>query len=54
MENGAYKKISKFISLILRHNPGAAGIKLDDHGWADVEELIQGVNKAGRLWIWIC
>lgn len=48
MENGAYKKISKFISLILRHNPGAAGIKLDDHGWADVEELIQGVNKAGK------
>lgn len=43
-----YKKISKFISLVLRHNPGAARIKLDDHGWADVEELIRGVKETGR------
>lgn len=48
MGNEANKKTSKFISLILRHNPGAAGIKLDEHGWADVEELIQGVNQAGK------
>ncbi len=48
MRNESNKKTSKFISLILRHNPGAIGIKLDEHGWADVEELIQGVNKAGK------
>ena len=39
------KSTSKFISLILRHNPGAIGITLDEHGWADVEELIKGIQK---------
>lgn len=48
MGNDPYKKISKFISLVLRHNPQAAGIRLDDHGWADVGELIRGVNETGR------
>lgn len=40
-------RTSKFISLILRHNPGAIGISLDEHGWADVDDLISGVNHAG-------
>lgn len=48
MGNDHYKKMSKFISLVLRHNPDAAGIRLDEHGWADVKELIQGVNGTGR------
>ncbi|MCR5824110.1 MAG: RNA 2'-phosphotransferase [Lachnospiraceae bacterium] len=39
------KEISKFISLILRHKPETVGISLDEHGWADVKELIAGVNK---------
>ncbi len=33
------KKISKFLSLILRHQPESIGLKLDENGWADVEEL---------------
>ena len=37
---------SKFISLILRHRPGIIGITLDEHGWADVQELISGVNNS--------
>ena len=41
------KNTSKFISLILRHNPGAIGISLDEHGWADVQELIAGLNRSG-------
>ncbi len=36
---------SKFISLILRHQPEAIGITLDEHGWANVKELISGINK---------
>ena len=36
---------SKFLSLILRHKPEAIGISLDRHGWADVNELIDGMNK---------
>ena len=41
-------KLGRFLSLVLRHNPGAAGISLDGHGWADVEELLAGVNRTGR------
>ena len=39
------KKISVFMSLILRHNPGAIGISLDEHGWASVQEFINGINN---------
>ena len=35
---------SKYLSLILRHKPEAAGIVLDEHGWADVGELIEGIR----------
>ena len=37
-------KTSKFIALLLRHKPEAAGLTLDEHGWADTDELIQAVN----------
>lgn len=37
---------SKYLSLILRHKPEAAGITLDEHGWANVGELIEGVRKS--------
>lgn len=48
MEKKGNKKLSVFLSLILRHQPQAAGIKLDKQGWADVEELLRGVNGTGR------
>ena len=38
-------KTSRFIALILRHRPEAIGISLDEHGWADVNELINGIAK---------
>jgi len=37
--------ISKYIALILRHKPETIGISLDEHGWADVDELIKGISK---------
>ena len=50
MKNGKsdkqLKNTSKFISLILRHQPEAIGIALDEHGWADVQELIDGINRS--------
>ena len=33
-------KVSKFLSLILRHKPQTIGLKLDAHGWADIDEII--------------
>lgn len=41
-------KIGRFLSLVLRHNPSAAGVLLDPNGWADVNELLSGVAKAGK------
>ena len=40
------KNASKFISLILRHKPETIGITLDEHGWADVRKLIDGINQS--------
>ena len=45
---GKLDKLSVFISLVLRHKPDAVGINLDEHGWANVEELIDGINNTGR------
>lgn len=39
------KETSMYLSLILRHKPEVIGIKLDEHGWANVDELISGVAK---------
>ena len=43
------KETGKFISLILRHKPDVIGITLDEHGWANVDELIAGVSKTHPL-----
>ena len=42
------KETGKFISLILRHKPETIGISLDEHGWADVQALIEGINASGN------
>ncbi len=42
------KRTSVFISLILRHQPEVIGISLDRHGWANVQELIDGINETGK------
>lgn len=38
-------KVSRFLSLILRHHPEKIGITLDKHGWASVAELLAGMSK---------
>lgn len=48
MKKTSNDSLSKFISLILRHHPEAAYIQLDEHGWADVDQLISGINKSGK------
>ena len=39
----------RFLSLILRHRPEIVGITLDEHGWANVDELLAGVNRTRPL-----
>ena len=43
------KETSKYMSLILRHKPEVIGITLDEHGWANVDELIAGIAKTHRF-----
>ena len=38
-------RTSCFLSLILRHKPETIGISLDEHGWANVDELIEDISK---------
>ena len=38
-------KLSRFMSLILRHRPESIGISLDEHGWANVDELLSGIGE---------
>lgn len=40
--------MSRFLSLVLRHKPETIGLKLDEYGYINVEELIKGVEDSGR------
>lgn len=43
----ALVRISRFLSLVLRHDPGRIGLALDAAGWADVAELLAAAQRAG-------
>lgn len=45
--NKQQTKISKRLSLILRHDPDSVGLNLDESGWAEVKELITALNNKG-------
>jgi putative RNA 2'-phosphotransferase len=40
-------RLSKFVSKVLRHDPESIGLRLDEAGWADVDELLSAANHAG-------
>ena len=46
--NKNHTKISKFLSLVLRHQPQTIGLKLDSAGWAEVDELITKMCQYGK------
>ncbi|MGD1937975.1 MAG: RNA 2'-phosphotransferase [Cyanophyceae cyanobacterium] len=41
-------KLSKFLSLVLRHQPETIDLKLDPQGWADVDDLLIKMNCHGQ------
>lgn len=43
-----HTKLSKFLSLVLRHKPETIGLELSDEGWTDVNSLIKKMNKYGQ------
>jgi len=42
-------KLSKFLSLVLRHKPQTIGIELDGNGWTEVKDLLQKMNDYGKF-----
>lgn len=42
-------KISRYISLLLRHHPEAAGLSLDEHGWCESDGIIDAVRRKFHL-----
>jgi putative RNA 2'-phosphotransferase len=43
--NAAYVKISKFLSLVLRHSPETIHLNMDKNGWVNIDELIANADK---------
>lgn len=41
------RRLSKLMSLVLRHNPTRVGITLDAAGWVPVEDLVAALNRSG-------
>lgn len=42
------KTLSKFLSLVLRHQPQLIELELDENGWVSVDELLDKANKNGK------
>lgn len=40
--------LSKFVSLVLRHEPQRIGLTLDSQGWTSVEELLAAAVRHGK------
>jgi putative RNA 2'-phosphotransferase len=39
------KRLSKFLSYLLRHNPSAIGLVLDEEGWVNTGELVHKIAQ---------
>ena len=46
--NRSQIKTSKFLSLVLRHQPQAVGLSLDANGWVAIDELLAAAARHGR------
>lgn len=42
------RRISKFLSYVLRHHPEEVGIKLDEQGWVSLNLLVEACNGVGE------
>ncbi len=48
MERARAIRISKLLSLALRHEPAALGLRLDEAGWVDVGAVLAGLATKGE------
>jgi len=42
------QRLSKFLSLLLRHKPETLDLNMDKNGWVSVDELVEKINASGR------
>jgi putative RNA 2'-phosphotransferase len=42
------QRISRVMSLVLRHDPGSIGLTLDENGWVEVDKLIDCLQRDGK------
>lgn len=45
--------ISRMLTGILRHFPEKFGVKLDEHGWASLYEIVRGIKRKHRRFRWL-
>jgi putative RNA 2'-phosphotransferase len=43
----ALVRTSRFLSKVLRHAPESVGLRLDDAGWVEVDDLLAAAERAG-------
>ncbi len=43
------EKVSKFLSGLLRHFPDKFGLKVDENGWADIEDVVKILKSKYRV-----
>ena len=48
MDKERHKRISRFLSYVLRHHPESVGVTMDAGGWVEVSALLDGCQKAGK------
>ncbi len=42
------ERLSRFIAMVLRHKPEAAGVGIQEDGWVDLPELLAGLQKVWK------
>ena len=48
MKDKSLVSTSKFLSLVLRHQPEVVGMELDEEGWLEINALIDAANQHGK------
>lgn len=48
IDGKSVRQISRFLSLVLRHQPDRIGIELDDAGWAGIDVLLEALRRNGQ------
>ena len=45
--------LSRMLTGILRHFPEKFGVKLDEHGWANLYDIVKGIKRKHRRFRWL-